>query len=348
MYKDGLIQRSLRDRLLEDITDFLLNEGFQQSDVSRDGIVELANLISDYYEEGQHLFPEVILTNDISIFKTIPSYIQVVGEEELSIDSFRKIMKRCAPLSKDGWIIYLEIKEQQIAFGLVTLEVSETSLPFYEQTGNGKDFFEESTLVYIRSVGQKRVEISGLKRKLLICLSLDENIELGDDKVSILAKTITSDLDEAHSEKLSVFIEKLIDKSLKVGHGNLIGVVADNLDNIEAIRRSLDDGVYLDTPIDFGEMIKELETEKSNELSVKLRLFSSLATAMLNHDGITLFTTAGKLIGYQLFIKDNNNQNAPKVIGGARSRAFEAMKNIGLKACFYKSQDGNTKLHIYE
>lgn len=315
---DKLIKRSLRDSLLADISDFMQNEGFSPSDICRDGIVVLTNLIADYYEEGQHLFPEVILTNDISILKTIPSYSQDIGQASLSLDSFRKIMKICAPLSKDGWIIYIEIKGEILSYGVVSVEVSETSIPFHKQIKDG-DFSEESTLIYIRSIGTKKVDISGLKRKFLIHLDLEEEIELGEDKVSKLSKTITSDIDEESKDKVSAFIEKLIDKSLKVGHGNLIGVVEDSDDKVKAVQNNLDDGIYLSNPIDFGKMLKELEIDRSNEQSVRIRSFSSLITSMLNHDGITLFTTTGKLLGYQLFIKDNNNNEERKVIGGARS-----------------------------
>ena len=65
---------------------------------------------------------------------------------------------------------------------------------------------------------------------------------------------------------------------------------------------------------------------------------------MLNHDGITIISNKGKIIGYHILI-DNYLNDGDVVVGGARSKAFKSMENCGLfNLCFYKSQDGNLKL----
>jgi hypothetical protein len=65
---------------------------------------------------------------------------------------------------------------------------------------------------------------------------------------------------------------------------------------------------------------------------------------MLNHDGITILSNKGKVIGYHILIGDFLNPG-DKVEGGARSKAFKSMENCGLfNFCFYKSQDGNIKI----
>lgn len=137
---------------------------------------------------------------------------------------------------------------------------------------------------------------------------------------------------------------------MKAGHGNLIGVVEDDSDAIEQIKTELHDGIYLHEPIDIVELVEQAEAEKTNESSIRLTAHTSLVSSMLNHDGITLFTTKGRLIGYHLFIKSKPEvQEAEgEVVGGARSRAFEAMKGLNLKACLYKSQDGNMKYYEKE
>lgn len=64
---------------------------------------------------------------------------------------------------------------------------------------------------------------------------------------------------------------------------------------------------------------------------------------MLNFDGITLFSTTGTILGYH-FIVDNKIDGENQIVGGSRSRAFEALTHInGISACFMKSQDGNVK-----
>jgi hypothetical protein len=66
-------QHTLREHVLDSIGSFLHKEGFTPDDVTQDGILEVINLISDYHEEGNSLYPEVILTNDLDFFKTIPN-----------------------------------------------------------------------------------------------------------------------------------------------------------------------------------------------------------------------------------------------------------------------------------
>lgn len=67
---------SLRKTVSAEIGSFLLNNGFALADNSKNRIfqeelVSIANSLSDYYEEGAHLYPEVLLTNNIA---NIPVY----------------------------------------------------------------------------------------------------------------------------------------------------------------------------------------------------------------------------------------------------------------------------------
>lgn len=64
---------------------------------------------------------------------------------------------------------------------------------------------------------------------------------------------------------------------------------------------------------------------------------------MLNFDGITIFNSNGCVIGYH-FIVDNSTVADKTIVGGARTRAFEALTQTnGIIACLMKSQDGNIK-----
>lgn len=59
---------SLRKIVSAEIGSFLLNNGFALADNSKNRIfqeelVSIANSLSDYYEEGTHLYPEVFLEN---------------------------------------------------------------------------------------------------------------------------------------------------------------------------------------------------------------------------------------------------------------------------------------------
>lgn len=337
---------SLRENLIVDITEFLEKEGFNRDCYTIDGILALVNSISDYYEEGKHLYPEVVLTNDMELFKTMPTHIITIMRDAASVGTFKNALKLCAPLAVDRWVIFIEIKDQEIRFGVLSTEMSETSLSLYRQTQESETFPDGSTFAYIRSLGQKVVEVRGIHNILHIYLNLEPEIDVTNNSIERLSKRIVSDRENHDLESIFLYIEKLLDQSMKAGHGNLIGVVQDDETGIAEIRSNLNDGIYLEDPVDLAELIEQAETQEGKDNSLRLSSYSSIISAMLNHDGITLFTTKGRLIGYHIFIKDN--QTDPNLVGGARSRAFEAMKRLNLQACLYKSQDGNIKYHEKE
>lgn len=338
---DTFHKSSLREPLVEDLKEFLKNEGFKPTEIYSKGLLHIINLVSDYYEEGRHLYPEVVITHDLNSLEFLLARKILIKKSAIAIESFKQALKLCAPLAIDGWVIYLELKDDAMNFGVFSTEASEISLSLSRQTMNEDSLLEESTFIHIRCIGQKVVELRGRRGKLHIYLNLDEEMDISDNKIERLSESITSGCGE-NKEMLCTYFEKIIDNSLKAGHGNLIGVVKDNAKAIDDIKTKLADGIYLETPIDIPNLFKEAEEQKSVTTTTSLKAYISLVSAMMNHDGITLITNTGKILGYHLFIK--SNQEDSKLVGGARSRAFESMKKLGLEACFYKSQDGNIKI----
>jgi len=336
---------SLRKHVVDSIGAFLFKEGFKPDEITPLGILELINLISDYQEEGVKLFPEIIITNSLDFFKTIPNKELVIAFEELSVNSFVKAMKLCAPLAIDNWIIFIEINEDKIKYGLVSAEMTETSLSIYNQTvGELKIEYDKTTIAFIRNIGQKTVELKGLKSKLVVSLTLDEPSEMTFSEIKDISKNIAVKCEENLRQQIATFFEKIITNALRIGHGNLIAVIDDNDELIENLKEKENNGTFLPNPISFELLIKEAEYNKSNETSINLKSYSSILVSMLNHDGIILFTNTGKLLGYHLLI-NTYEKEGETLIGGARTKAFASMKNSGFfNSCFYKSQDGNMKI----
>lgn len=76
---------SLRNTVSSEIGTFLLNNGFSlrnsdKNPILVDELVSIVNSLSDYYEEGEHLYPEVLLTNNISDIPFFIKYDFYVGE----------------------------------------------------------------------------------------------------------------------------------------------------------------------------------------------------------------------------------------------------------------------------
>ena len=100
------------------------------------------------------------------------------------------------------------------------------------------------------------------------------------------------------------------------------------------------DGVFFDDPINYEELV---DLTSKNEIDASdLISKGSILQGMLNSDGIVLFDTKARILGYNCFI-NLNGQNGASINGGARKRAFIALsEKVGdeFSAVFIQSQDG--------
>lgn len=337
--------KSLRESTIESIGNFLHEEGFVADPYTKEGIVEILNLVSDYKEEGKSLYPEIIITNNEDLFKGIPEKRVQIKASVLSIKEFKNAIKLCAPLAVNGWIIYIIVKDGYISYGMITAEMSETTISIYEQTvGKLKSKFRGICVAYIRNIGDKLVQITGLKKKIVISLTL-ENLKLNKDFPRELSIVLSTQAKKESQVLLQEYLEKKLGQALKEGHGNLIGIINDNAESINNVKATYPDGIYLTETIDFQKLVLDTQN-KIKDADANLRHYGFLLKAMINHDGITIMTNTGKLIGYHVFIKVAPSLNVDHG-GGARTRAFEEMKKSKIfVACFFKSQDGHTNLDI--
>lgn len=342
-----LKQSSLREEILSSVGNFLYEEGFKKDSITKEGLLEILDLISDYHEEGNKLFPEVLVTNSLDFFKTIPNKELIIFTGALRVMEFKAAIKLCAPLAVNSWIIFIEVKDDTIKYGLISAEMTETSPSIYDQTvGKLRVEYPEATIAFIKNLGQKTVELCGLKNRLIVSLNLEKPKEFSYNEIEELCKITSEKCDDQIKVNTETFFQKIIDESLKQGHGNLIGIIDDDNEHIENIKSTLkvNGGIYLPNPIDFGELIKESELTKNSESSINLKAHASILRGMLNHDGITIITNAGRVIGYHQLIDSYINEG-DDLNGGARSKAFISMQNCNhFICCFYKSQDGNLKI----
>ena len=178
-----LKKNSLKENALSAIGEFLYEENFTRKPELKEGILELINLISDYYEEGERLYPEILIVTDWDYFKSISNREIVINTTELASSEFSNILKLCAPLAVGNWNIVIEIKDERLKYGLIDSEIIETSPSLYEQTvGKLGVVQDEYSLAYIRNIGSKTVELIGQQSRLVISLDLIEyNLEENND-----------------------------------------------------------------------------------------------------------------------------------------------------------------------
>lgn len=331
---------SLRKTVTAEIGNFLLNNGFALANTAmnpifREELVSIANSLSDYYEEGTHLYPEVLLTNNIDSvhsFMRLEFYNGILEPKVLS-----RAVKMCAPLCNDGWYIFMQVNNDGVKWGMINCEQKITSLSLFDQlrlSANDINHF-----VLIHNVGTKTVELKPVNgaETYVVSLSLNDFDEVQNDYLHNLCEIIG---EQCHEDRFCEFLEKNLGYALQIGHGNLIAVIKEFPEM--QIPTQLTEGVnLLNTPLDLYQYFHEYKQSESNLTAHEyLKKMISLLVAMLNHDGICLFTNSGKLIGYH-YIVDNQVSAHEVFVGGARTKAYKKLCGIeSIYAVLMKTQEG--------
>ena len=145
---------SLRNDAISSVSAFLMKSGIvveaNKEEVSK-GIIQIINSLSDYYEEGNKLYPEVILIDDLKYFDSLPvKLIKTFKTAPLSSSEIYTALKMCAPMTSAGWHIFMEVKTETITWGVITTLLSETSIPLGYEVMSDKNNTQYNA-VYIRN-----------------------------------------------------------------------------------------------------------------------------------------------------------------------------------------------------
>lgn len=251
-------------------------------------------------------------------------------------------VKMCAPLAENGWNMYLLLlDESHLQYGIVNVALTQMSVSLFNQVIETPQ--ELAVCAYIRNIGNKVVELNSISNHCVIALNLNSYETKMEEELEKLANVILKDIakDFPIKEASITYIKDMFIEALNHGHGNLIAVT-DNIEQIKA-EEHLRGGIFLSDKIDFIKLLFDNIQQKSDQTATTLNAFTQLAISMLNFDGITIFNSNGCVVGYH-FIVDNSAVVDKTIVGGARTRAFEALTQTnGIIACLMKSQDGNIK-----
>lgn len=300
--------------------------------------VELVVLLARYQEEGVNLCPKVYVTNNIhSMSAMLPGgEFLKIGTCASDFNGIRKILKRCAPLAISEWAIYIEDKVQNLEYGLFRGAANPISV-LVDDVLMSPD--EEMAIVKAYQVAADCVEIRS-NNKGLHYIFLNHRKEDSPPPLMYLGKlveAVTNEVQESNQDSIKSFLHRLLFDALRESHGCIIAVT-----NMSRMPKFLSaDGVTLENPIDFSCLVRQLK-EKSIETSY-LSSKGDLLKGMLNSDGVIVFDTKGRLLGYNCFV---NTSSVKDLVGGARKRAFDSLGSklgTGLRAIFMQSQDGWTE-----
>lgn len=121
---------SLRKPLRGAVDDLLDSEAMACLN-TQDGLVSIIDALARYREEGRELFPEVYLIDDLSaVLKALPGGEYVaIGDGSRDAGTMSKALKQCAPLARDGWVIYIHRRPDRFYYGIMRSGIHALSVP---------------------------------------------------------------------------------------------------------------------------------------------------------------------------------------------------------------------------
>jgi len=110
---------SLRAQLIGETVEFLSQENMECL-ITQEGLVDLINQLVYYKEEGRALYPEIDIFDNLDLVKKVVPTNQFchIGSDTKTKDTMLKALKKCAPLSENGWAIYILRKASSFEYGL--------------------------------------------------------------------------------------------------------------------------------------------------------------------------------------------------------------------------------------
>ncbi len=298
----------------------------------------------NYSEEGIKYFPEIILTTSFdTIDKIITNTKKIVIKRSFCKygKDFSNNLKPIIPFCENGWIIYVLIDKDYIEYGIIR-SFNEIHGPTFIDDVFDISEYEEDNLLLFKYLNESNLMIKSL-------LLDDEYISLEfinqfvvNDNIGFLINDCIYDLNR-EQKNIKKAMQKFFDFSLKQIHGTIIITVSGNGDNLKKEKGLLEDGIWLEAPIDLGDEIVNFIESQENQRSEGFYALSGLLLKMIDFDGITILNSKCQILAYNCFIHEATNDKK-KNTGGARNRAFKALCNqkSDINSVYFQSHDGNT------
>jgi hypothetical protein len=211
-------------------------------------LVELIVLLARYQEEGVSLCPEVYITNEIdSACAMLPDSERVkIGKTKPDINGIKQVLKKCAPLAFDGWLIYIEDNHDSIEYGIFKGSSNPISV-IVDDVLMDKDI--DFTIVKACQIAHDCVEIrcNNGNYHYIFLNHRKEDSPPPLQYLDKLVRAITENSSIDEREPTFGLLKKLLFDALRQSHGCIIAVTHLN----DAPSFLSEDGVILEQPINF-------------------------------------------------------------------------------------------------
>ena len=336
---------SLRVSTRGELTEFLEREAKNcaYSNLVISGII---GKLWNYREEGVELNPSIVFSDDIVAFsQKLPGFSRlVIGECASSEDAAKKILKDCAPLTGESSLIFVERRGEgeKLDYGVFSFLRSPTAIGIEEAL----TLDETQFAVLIKKSSPTTLQVLGSKGNAVsILMSTVREEDDSDAEISKFIEDIVTEID-ADTEGFKKYLKKLLVRELTSCHGTILLCASDGVHEKSAC---IADHIPLEQRIDFFALFEAFRTSNDAEALLELQRAEDLLNGFLSCDGMIAFSPDGKISSYRVFYEAADNgegQEAERVVGGARKRAFAGVTSLQLnelKSALFRSQDGTTE-----
>ena len=314
---------------------------------TQEGLPELISQLLYYKEEGKSLYPEIYIFDDLELVKKVLPNSQVcfIGTGDKNKSTMLKALKKCAPLTENGWAIYILRKQDSFEFGVFRAGTSILSVSISEALID--DGTDELKAILVHQIADKLIEVKGIKADSLL-VSYGNQTHSSDsptENQSLFIETIVKNVKQELKDPTINFFKKVFLEVLQKGHGTLACVISKKK---KELPKKLQDGIELEQRINIPKIIEELLDKNDLQANSKLEGQYSLISGMMQSDGITVFTDSGEVASYNTFVKHPEKLIKTKTTGGARSRTFLTLCDMignGIESAYIQSQDGKIEFN---
>ena len=345
------------DGAKEKVTSFFEQEFPSFSPLILSNFLNRFNDLLNYSEEGKFIRPNIVFTNNIeSVTKAIPKTNLLTIFEDKDATQFSSRLKSILAIAERNWMMFVDIKEQKISYGLLM------------SFGSIKDKRAITSLIENSSLKDKPTKISCILARPLNFYTMALHSISGEDLV------VNFSLDRSKHTNFSVEVKEFVDatfsklrttqrklQDMKTMYSNIFSNVMSDVKGSICVIVDKDykdnglfsDGIWLKEPISFSKLF----TQSKSYSEEKLQAYATLFINMLNFDGITIIDNKGQIRAYNVFVEPNSKR-VGYIVGGARKRAayyLLSSKRKGLVGVYFQSHDGevffqematNTNKHI--
>src|SRR5882672_6905866 len=264
---------SFRAQLKGTLSDFLKKEGMscQQTE---EGLLEIVVALSRYTEEGHALFPQVVVCDDLS---TTVGLLQCsdplkIGTGKREPATLRQALKKCAPLARGGWVVYIHRKADVFDFGVFRAPTSPIALDIKKTLQSLASENQAPPILFASQLAEKVVEIVGAQAGTLhVHLSATpDDAPSPNDAVDEIVYRAATDVEPAEKEQIQSYLHGMLSDSLRQGHGALLGVLPKGADQAAVSQ----DGIVLETPISLSDLVVAHERNPTADTLAALLAYS--------------------------------------------------------------------------